>query len=773
MQRKTSQLTKEDISAYTITFWKIVIGLVAFGIILLFSVGLGLFGQLPSFRDLENPKSNLASEVISDDGEVLGTYFVQNRSNVRYDQISPNVINALIATEDVRFYQHSGIDFKRTFSIILYNLAGKKQGASTITQQLALNLFQEEGRSRNPFKRFIQKLQEWIIAIKLERNYTKEEIITMYLNTVDFGSYNSFGIKSAAKTYFNTAPDKLKPEQAAVLVGMLKGPSFYSPVRHPERALARRNTVLENMHKASFISDSETEELKQKPLVLALNPSDHNEGSAAYFRAVLKKDIQKIFEDQNIRKADDTPYDLDRDGLKIYTTINSKMQEYAEQAQREYIRILQNQFTRQWKGRNPFAFKEAGQILELGMKRSDRYLQLKEDGLTEGQILENFKTPVKMSVFTWKGDKDTVMTPMDSIRYYKLLLRNAMMSMEPQTGYVRAWVGGIDFEHFKYDQVKMGARQVGSTAKPFTYAVAINEGYSPCYKVPNEPVTIDGWSPKAHKPIPGYITLKTALAHSENYVTAYMMKQVGATAVATLTKRMGITSNVPAYPSICLGTFDASLYDMVGAYSTFVNHGVWTEPIYLLRIEDKNGNVLYERKPKVVVALNPQTAYAMVDMLKGVVQQGTGLRLRGPRYRLLNPIGGKTGTTQNNSDGWFIGITPQLVTGVWTGAEDRAIRFISMDQGEGANSALPVFALYMKKVYANKELNYSKGDFEPPQGGQTITINCDAYAPSPAPADSTATNQPQGQAVTPPAPAPATTMDKPAAQKPKAMGPNR
>ncbi|WP_207426789.1 transglycosylase domain-containing protein [Pedobacter sp. SYSU D00535] len=769
MPRKSTALTKEEISRYTITFWKIVIGVVAFGIILLFSIGLGLFGQLPSFRDLENPKSNLASEVISEDGEVLGTYFVQNRSNVRYDQISPNVINALIATEDTRFYDHSGIDFKRTFTIIYYNLVGKKQGASTITQQLALNLFQEEGRSRNPFKRFIQKLQEWIIAIKLERNYTKEEIITMYLNTVDFGSYNSFGIKSAAKTYFNTTPDKLKPEQAAVLVGMLKGPSMYSPVRNPERALARRNTVLENMHKASFISDSEAAELKQKPLVLALNPIDHNEGAAPYFRAVLKKEIQKIFVDQKIEKADGTPYDLDRDGLRIYTTINSKMQRYAEQAQKEYIRELQNQFKKQWRGRNPFAFEEAEQILEQGMKRSDRYRQMKEEGFTEGEILENFKTPVKMSVFTWKGEKDTTMSPLDSVKYYKLMLRNAMMSMEPHTGYVRAWVGGIDYEHFKYDQVKMGRRQVGSTAKPFTYAAAINEGYSPCYKMPNEPVTINGWTPRAHKPIPGYITLKTALAHSENYITARVMKQVGETAVSTLTKRMGITSDVPALPSICLGSFEASLYDMVGAYSVFVNHGVWTEPLYLLRIEDKNGNVLYEKKPRVVVALNPQTAYAMVDMLKAVVQQGTGLRLRGPRYRLLNPIGGKTGTTQNHSDGWFIGITPQLVTGVWTGAEDRAIRFINMNQGEGANSALPVFALYMKKVYADKTLNYSKGDFEPPQGGGSITINCDAYAPRPAAADSTAvTPTPAASTTAPttkPAPAqkPATTT-KPASQ---------
>jgi len=744
MQKKTTTLTKEEISRYTITFWKIVIGFAAFGIILLFSVGLGLFGELPSFRDLENPKSNLASEVISEDGEVLGTYFVQNRSNVRYDQISPHVINALIATEDIRFYKHSGIDFSRTFSIIFYNLIGKKQGGSTITQQLALNMFQEEGRAKNPFKRFIQKLQEWIIAIKLERNYTKEEIITMYLNTVDFGSYNSFGIKAAARTYFGTTPDKLSPDEAAVLVGMLKGTFIFSPIHHPENAFKRRNTVLANMHKADYLSDAETEELQAKPLVLRLNPTSHNDGLAAYFRGFLKKDIQKIFKEKGIAKADGSPYDLDRDGLKIYTTINSKMQRYAEAAQQEYIKTLQAQFIRQWKGRNAFKFEEADLIIEQAVKRSDRYKTLKEENFTEGEIWDNFRKPVKMNIFSWrkKGAIDTTMSPLDSIKYYKLILRNAVMSMEasgPDAGYIRAWVGGINYEYFKYDQVKMGARQVGSTAKPFTYAAAVNAGYSPCYKAPNEPVTFPeygNWTPSAHKPIPGYVTLKTALAHSENWVTAYMMKQVGPTAVATLTKKMGITSDVEAVPSICLGSFDATLYDMVGAYGVFVNHGIWTEPTYLLRIEDKNGTLIYEQSKKVVEALNPQTAYVMTDMLKAVVNEGTGLRLHNSKYALHNPIGGKTGTTQNHSDGWFIGITPQLVTGVWTGAEDRAIHFTSMDQGEGANSALPVFALYMKKVYADKSLHYTKGDFEPPSGGLKITINCQAYAP--APVDSTA-----------------------------------
>lgn len=745
MQKKNSTLTKQEVSRYTVTFWKIVIGCISFGIILLFSIGLGLFGALPTFKDLENPKSNLASEVISDDGVVLGNYFVQNRSNIKYDEISPNVINALIATEDIRFYNHSGIDFKRTFTILFYNLVGNKQGGSTITQQLALNLFSDEGRARNPFKRVIQKLQEWITAIKLERQYTKEEIITMYLNTVDFGAYNSYGIKAAAQTYFDTTPDKLKPEEAAVLVGMLKGTGLYNPIRNPERSLSRRNTVLNNMNKAGFLTDADAEELKQKPLVVRFNPVDHNVGTAAYFRAVLKKDIQKIFEEQQIEKADGTPYDLDRDGLKIYTTINSRMQNHAEAAQREYIAQLQRQFNLSWKGRNPFKFQEAEQVLNQGIKRSERYQQLREEGLTEGDILKAFKTPTKMTVYSWKGEIDTVMSPIDSVKYYKMMLRNALMSMEPSgpnAGYVRAWVGGINFEHFKYDQVKMGKRQVGSTAKPFTYAVAINAGYSPCYQVLNQPVNINGWQPRGgDKPLPGPITLKTALAHSQNWATADVMKQVGETAVGTLIKKMGINlKSSEIVPAIALGTFDASVYEMVGAYSAFVNQGVWTEPIYLLRIEDKNGAVIYENHKKVQEVLNPQVAYVMVDMLKGVVQQGTGVRLR-YKYNLTNPIGGKTGTTQNNSDGWFIGITPQLVTGVWTGAEDRAIHFTSQKYGEGANSALPIFALYMKKVYADPKLKYTKGDFETPPGGVSIALNCDAYAPKPG-TDSVAAEAP-------------------------------
>ncbi|KHJ38650.1 penicillin-binding protein 1A [Pedobacter glucosidilyticus] len=726
MQRKES-ISLEDIKRYNRIFWKCVGGFVLFIILIISATGLGLFGELPSFRDLENPKSNLASSILSEDKVELGNYYVQNRSNIRFKDISPNVINALVATEDVRFLDHSGIDFKRTFTIIFYNLIGKKQGASTITQQLALNLFSEKARERSVIKRIPQKLKELIVAVKLERNYTKEEIITMYLNTVDFGN-NSFGIKAAARTYFNTTPAKLNPAQAATLVGILKGTTLYSPTRNPERALGRRNLIMQKMVDEGFLDQPKADELKAQDLNLDLNRTSHSEGLATYFRAVLKKDIQDTFEEMSIRKADGSSYDLDRDGLRIYTTINSKMQRYAEDAQKEYMKTLQQQFNAHWKGRDPFKGNE--NLIIQGMKRSDRYKMLKEEGLTDEEIKENFNTPTSMEIFSWRGNIDTMMRPIDSIKYYKMILRNSMMAMDPKSGEIKAWVGGISFEHFKYDQVKMGTRQVGSTAKPFTYAVGIDNGLSPCYQVNNVPFTVTGygepWTPRGHGSLPGYLTLRKALANSQNFITAWVMQQVGPTAVATLAKRMGITTDVPPYPSIALGSFEASVYDMTGAYSAFVNHGVWTEPTYLLRIEDKNGNILYERKPKVVQALNEQTAYVMTYMLKGVVEEGTGVRLR-YRYGLSNPIGGKTGTTNDNSDGWFMAVTPQLVAGVWTGCEDRAIHFRSTNLGEGANTALPIFAIFIKKVYADSSLGIRKGDFEAPAAGSSITLDCNQY----------------------------------------------
>ncbi|MCD8742394.1 transglycosylase domain-containing protein [Mucilaginibacter roseus] len=725
------KLSPQDTLRYNWYIWRFVIACFSFVVIMLLLTAFGIFGQLPSFRDLENPKSNLASQVISSDKQILGTYFVQNRTNVTYKEISPYVINALVATEDARFYDHSGIDFNRTFSIIFYNLIGKKQGGSTITQQLALNLFSE--RAHNPFKRIIQKLQEWITAVKIERHYTKEEIITMYLNTVDFGAYNVFGIKSAALTYFNTTPDKLTPDQAALLVGMVNGPGIYSPINHPDNAINRRNLVLRRMAQVGYLSDGQVEEFKQKPLGLSFHPINHNEGSAPYFRAILKREVQKILVDKSIFKEGDVPYDLDRDGLKIYTTIDATMQRYAEEAQKEYMRNLQAQFNNHWKGRSLWkGINNFQLLLKQGMQRSDRYKALKLAGKSDEEIKEDFNTPAKMSLFTWKGDIDTTMKPIDSIVYHKMMLRNAMMSMDPTTGYIKAWVGGTNFEHFKYDQVRMGTRQVGSTAKPFTYAVAVDAGFSPCMEVANVPVTITGygepWTPRSTGTIPGVLTLRKALANSQNYITAYVMNEVKPQPVMDLIKKMGVNSpDIGPYPSICLGTFNASVFDMTGAYSAFANHGVWTEPTFLLRIEDKNGNVLYDHHATVRQALNEQTAYVMTYMLKGVVDEGTGWRLRS-KYKLTNPIGGKTGTTQSNSDGWFIGITPQLVTGVWTGCEDRDIHFRSTNLGEGANTALPIFALYMQKVYANQALGIKKNvDFDPPKSGVSITLDCKSY----------------------------------------------
>lgn len=722
-------LKQEDIRKYNHRLWKLLIGgLVVFALFIVL-IGFGAFGEIPSFRAIEHPKSNEATEVISEDGKVLGTYFVKNRSNVNYSQISPNVINALIATEDVRFLSHSGIDFKRTFTIFFYAMMGKKQGGSTITQQLALNLFSEEGRQTNYFLRIIQKFQEWVIAVKLERNYTKEEIITMYLNTVDFGN-QAYGIKSAARVYFNTTADKLTVPQAAVLVGIQRGITRYSPTKNPDRAFTRRNTVMALMVKAGLLTQEEFDAVKDKPLDLHFNAATTNEGVAPYFRAVLKSEVKKILEERSITK-NGVPYDLDRDGLKITTTINYDMQVYAEEAQKEYMKVLQQQFFNSWKGRNPFRGMELQ--IEQGIKRSDRYKGLMAEGKSEAEIRQDFNTPTKLTIFTWKGNIDTLMKPLDSVKYYKLLLRNAMMAMDPKTGYIKAWVGGINFEHFKYDQVKMGTRQVGSTAKPFTYAVAIENGYSPCMTVDNVPVTIPipggkDWVPRSSGTLPGKITLQKALAYSQNYIAAYLMQQVGPTAVATEIKKLGISSEVPIVPSICLGSFDASIYDMVGAYGAFANKGAWTQPTYILKIEDKNGVVLYDSKPVIKVVMNEEIAYVMTRMLRGVVTNGTGSRLN-YKYHVNAPIGGKTGTTSDNSDGWFMAITPDLVAGVWTGCEDRAFHFTSTRDGEGANSALPIYAGFMKRVYANPNLKISKADFEAPKNGVSIIYDCTQYQP--------------------------------------------
>ena len=719
-----SNLSQEDISHYTKLFWKVIIyGILTF-VLLISSIGFGLFGELPSFRDLENPKSNLATEVISSDGNILGTYFIQNRSNAKYKDLSPNLVNALIATEDVRFYKHSGVDLKGTFAIIFYSAIGKKRGSSTITQQLAKNLFPR--KKQNIFNIGIIKLKEWLTAVKIERNYTKEEIITMYFNTVDFGS-NSYGIKAAAKTYFSKTPIKLSIDESALLVGILKGTTVFSPIKNPERAIKRRNVVLEQMEKYGFISEAQLTENTSKELNLQFQSPDHNQGAATYFREYVRQEVTAWCKEN--KKADGETYDIYRDGLKIYTTIDSRMQAYAEAAVKEHLTYLQAEFYKHWKGKTPWG--ENTDIILTSMRRSDRYQQLKEEGIAESEIKKIFDTPIKMTLFSWAGDIDTTLSPIDSIKYYKWYLRSSFMSMDPHNGAIKAWVGGPNYEYFKYDQVKMGKRQVGSTFKPFVYTVAMDNGWSPCYEAPNLPIVFedfDNWSPKnSDGKQGGMMTLRNGLANSVNLITAFMMKQVGPQAVVNVAKKMGITSDIPAYPSICLGTADVSLYEMVGAYSTYANKGVWTEPVYISRIEDKNGNVLYEKIPRKVDALSEQTAYLMLYMLRGVIDKGTGLRLRGPRYRFTNPIAGKTGTTQENSDGWFIGITPDLVSGVWTGAEDRSVHFRSTNLGEGANTALPIWALYMKKVYADATLKISKGDFTPPAGGLNVEIDCDKF----------------------------------------------
>ncbi len=719
-----SNISQEDISHYTKLFWKVIIyGFLAFAL-LITSVALGLFGELPSFRDLENPKSNLATEVISSDGNILGTYFVQNRSNAKYKDLSPNLVNALIATEDVRFYKHSGVDLKGTFAIVFYSAIGKKRGSSTITQQLAKNLFPR--KKQNIFNIGIIKLKEWLTAIKIERNYTKEEIITMYFNTVDFGS-NSYGIKAAAKTYFSKTPDKLSIDESALLVGILKGTTVFSPIKNPERATKRRNVVLEQMEKYGYITEAQLAENSAKELNLKFQSPDHNQGLATYFREYVRQEVTAWCKEN--KKADGETYDIYRDGLKIYTTIDSRMQAYAEEAVKEHLTYLQAEFYKHWKGKTPWG--EQTDIIVNAMRRSDRYQQLKDDGLADAEIKKIFDTPVKMTLFSWAGDIDTTLSPIDSIKYYKWYLRSSFMSMDPHNGAIKAWVGGPNYEYFKYDQVKMGKRQVGSTFKPFVYTVAMDNGWSPCYEAPNLPIVFedfDNWSPKnSDGKQGGMMTLRNGLANSVNLITAFMMKQVGPQAVVNVAKKMGVTSDIPPYPSICLGTADVSLYEMVGAYATYANKGVWTEPVYITRIEDKNGNVLYEKIPRKVDALSEQTAYLMLYMLRGVIDKGTGLRLRGPRYKFTNPIAGKTGTTQENSDGWFIGITPDLVSGVWTGAEDRSVHFRSTNLGEGANTALPIWALYMKKVYANPELKISKGDFQAPVGGLDVEIDCDKF----------------------------------------------
>lgn len=707
-------------------------------------LGIAWFADLPDVEQLQNPESSLATVVYSSDGKELGRFYAENRVNVKYKDIDPDIIHALIATEDERYFEHSGIDGKSLGRVVVKTVAGGDRsagGGSTITQQLAKMQFTKDAENVSIWERGYQKLKEWVIAVKLERLYTKQEIAALYLNKYDF-NFNAVGIKSAAKVYFSTNQDSVKIEEAAVLVGMCQNPSKWNPILNPKNALTRRNIVLGQMAKNGYITDKQLDSLKQIPIDVKFNPESHNEGLAPYFREYLRDNFLKKWCSEHL-KPDGKPYDLYRDGLKVYTTIDTRMQKYAEEAVDEHMTNLQAEFNKTLKNKRnaPFSWRvtkdEISNIMNSAKKRSDRYKRLKKAGASDAEIDKVFSTPVEMTVFSWKGDIDTTMSPMDSIRYYKSFLQTGFMAMEPQTGYIRAWVGGIDFRHFKYDHVKESRRQVGSTFKPFVYALAIQEGYSPCDQVPCIKTCITGedgkeWCPNNsggradEKYENKMITLRKALALSLNYISAYLMKQFGPASVVAFARNVGITSPLDPVPSLCLGTADISVYEMVGANSTFANKGTWIEPTFITRIEDKNGKVLEEFIPQSREVLSEEKAYIMINLMQGVVDYGTGARLRS-RYKLTNPIAGKTGTTQNNSDGWFIGLTPDLVAGAWVGGEDRSVHFDLTDQGQGAAMALPIWGIFFQKVYADKSLKVSKGAFDKPSKKIMMDLDCSKF----------------------------------------------
>jgi penicillin-binding protein 1A len=706
--------------------------------LLIMLVGLEVLGPLPKVDELLNPKNSLATIVYSGDMKILGKYYSENRVNVGFHELDEDIVHALVATEDARFYEHSGVDARALARSVLSG--GGKGGASTISQQLAKMMFPRE--KLNKAELIIRKVKEWIIATRLEKLYTKEEILSLYLNKFDFLNL-AVGIKSAAQIYFNRSQDSLRIEQAAMLVGMAKNPAFYNPVRFNERTLNRRNTVMSQMVKYGYLTQQKYDSLKLLPLELSFRPEDHNDGLATYFREYLRDNFLNNWCKKHINPETNKPYNIYKDGLKIYTTIDSRMQEHAEQAVNEHMSDLQKLFSKEClnKKNAPFAWnvskKEIEDIMNASIRRSNRYRELKEDGLSHEEILKTFHKPVPMRVYSLRGDIDTVLTPYDSIRYYKSFLQTGFMAMEPQTGYIKAWVGGINHKHFQYDHVKVSKRQVGSTFKPFVYALAIDNGLSPCYQVPNVKTCIKTdtgveWCPNNSdgpndKNIGKMITLKKALANSINYITAWVMKQYGPHAVVSLVRRLGITSDIPEVPSICLGTADISVFEMVAANSTFANQGTYIQPTFVTRIEDKNGKVLEEFVPHSDEVFSEEKAYAMIQLMRGVVDGGTGQRLRF-RYKLYNQIAGKTGTTQRNADGWFMGLTPELVAGVWVGGEDRSIHFNSMVEGQGASMALPIWGKFFNNVYADKKLNVSQGDFPRPKSlDPNLEMDCSKY----------------------------------------------
>ena len=762
INRKKNQVpdSEKDIQYYSKLFWKYFFyGMGGIALFFLFA-SWGLLGSMPSFEDLENPDSNLATEIISADGVVIGKYFEKNRSQLKYSDLPKNLVQALVATEDARFYDHSGIDGRGTLRAILS--FGTSGGASTLTQQLAKQLFHGEGSKFLPF-RIIQKAKEWIIAIRLERQYTKKEIIAMYCNVYDFGN-NSVGVNSAAKTYFSKEPKELTISESAILVGMFKNSGLYNPVKNPEGVFNRRNVVLKQMEKAEIITESQKLKLQSLPIKLNFKLESHKDGTATYFREYLREYMKKWVEEN--KKPDGSDYNIYKDGLRIYTTIDSRMQLYAEEAVEAHMANLQEEFFDQAKENKNAPFvnisqAETDRIMKKAMKASARWNIMESNDKSEEEIIASFKQKTKMKVFTWKGERDTIMTPLDSIRYYKHFLQSGLMAMEPQTGNIKAWVGGINYKYFQYDHVGQGARQVGSTFKPFVYATAIEQlGMSPCDSILDGPFMIrkgehnvtEDWEPRnSDQKYRGMVTLKRALANSINTVSAKLIDKTGPEAVVELTHKLGVTSEIPAQPSIALGAVEITVQDMVAAYSTFANQGVYVKPQFLRKIEDKSGVVLYEPVPESHDVLNKDIAFAVIKLLEGVTEGGSGERLRtegggngdnrwtGYPYMFKNPIAGKTGTTQNQSDGWFMGMVPNLVTGVWVGCEDRSARFRSLTYGQGATAALPVWGYFMKKCYEDETLNVSKEDFDRPAN---LGIKVDCYSrPAAVVKDSTDTEQ--------------------------------
>jgi penicillin-binding protein 1A len=732
-------------------FWGLAISGLLMVVALFSFTAAGVFGPLPDETRLEDPEKDLATQIVSSDGQVIGKFFTENRTPVNFDDLPQHLVEALIATEDARFYEHSGIDGRGTLRALVY--LGARGGASTISQQLAKQFFTDQVSS-NKFERGMQKVKEWIIATRLERRYTKEEIITMYFNVYDFLNL-AIGIESAAQIYFNKQPQKLNIQESAMLVGMFKNSALYNPKRNPVGVTNRRNVVLNQMAKYDYITEQMRDSLQGLPLGLDFTPQDHDKGIGTYVREYIRGFVKKWARANP--KPDGSLWNASSDGLKIYTTLNAQMQEFAEEAVDQHMSQLQKAFDAQ-NAENPTApffeitEEEEELIYNSAMKRSDRWREMKRQGKSEQEIIESFKRPRKMTVFSHAGDVDTTMTPLDSIKYYKSYLRSAMLSMVPQTGEIRAWVGGIDYKNFKYDMVRYGQRQIGSTFKPFVYATAIDQMHmSPCDTLPNAPYCIpqgrfgipEDWCPKnSSDAYGGMMSLKQALASSINTVTARLIDRVGPKPVIDLAEKMGVApGRIPQAPSIALGTPDLSLYEMVGAYSTFVNEGVYVTPVLVQRIEDKNGTILYEHVPETRDVLSRESAYVTLNLMEGVTESGSGARLRhrwgkdnpvykqavtGYPYEFENSIAGKTGTTQNNSDGWFMGMVPNLATGVWVGGEDRSTHFETTAYGQGATMALPIWALYMKQCYATPDLGISAEEFPKPEV-LTIETDCSIY----------------------------------------------